>query len=303
MDVSVFFSWQSDTPADRGRGPLELAVTEAALAVTRDESIPFRLSLDQDTRGVPGSPAVVAAILAKIDSCSVFLADVSLTFARPDATRRAPNPNVLLELGYALRRLGPERVLLVLDSATGTPEQLPFDLRGNRVISYGAAAGGESSLAAQLEHSIRLILTTAGPPHDVAPPVHLSLDFSKERIESERHDYRLHVRVTNRSSKVLKDWSADLRFPSAMLNPQRSYPIVQQPSNDGRVTIRIDERNHSGPVFPDETKEVLAVDYIMNDALYSNRGKLFPMKVEARFFAANDMVASAVREVRDLQWF
>lgn len=276
-------------------------------AVAGDTSIPYRPTLDQDTEGVPGAPAMVAAILKKIDACSVFVADVSLTFEREANNRKSPNPNVLIELGYALRRLGPERVLLVVDTTTGTPEQLPFDLRGNRVVTYDGAGESEDALenelAKQFEAGLRLILDKAGPPHDVAPPVHIDLQFSKERIESARHDYRLHVEVVNSGTRILRDWAVELRFPSMLLNPSRNYPIVQNASADGRVAMRQTEANHSGPIFPGEKKEVLAVDYIMTHELYDRRAKLFPQKVEAFLYVEGELVTSSTRTVKDLQFF
>jgi hypothetical protein len=229
MNVHVFFSWQSDSPADRGRQLLERALDRATAAVAADTSVPYRPSLDQDTRGVPGAPAMVAALLRQIDACSIFVADVTLSFALVERDRRAPNPNVLLELGYALQRLGPERVILVLDTANGGPERLPFDLRGNRAITYSSQDDPETSetaLIAQLSEGLALILRSVGPPADIVPPVTIDLEFSKERIESDRHDYRLHVSASNRGDTQLRDWSVELRFPSALLNPQRNYPVV-----------------------------------------------------------------------------
>jgi hypothetical protein len=282
------------------------ALGRAVNAIAVDAAIPFRPALDQDTRGVPGAPAMVAAILKKIDVCSVFVADVSLTFDRFATQRKSPNPNVLLELGYALKRLGTERVILVLDSTTGRPEQLPFDLRGNRVITYDSSADDEQTrgeMTKRFDESVRLILETAGPPPDIAPPVHIDLQFSKQRIESDRHDYRLHVSVVNQGTTILKDWAADLRFPSELLNPQRQYPVVGAPSDDGRVTMRILAANHSGPIFPGEKKEVLAVDYLMTHDLYDRRRFLFPQKVEALFYSEGRLLAAAARTIEDLQWF
>ncbi len=53
-------------------------------------------------------------------------------------------------IGICTKRLGPERILLVLDPATGRPEDLPFDLRGNRVIAYGEPAATEDSVESDL---------------------------------------------------------------------------------------------------------------------------------------------------------
>ncbi len=249
---------------------------------------------------------MVAAILKKIEGCSVFVADVTLTFERPVRRRRSPNPNVLLELGYALRRLGPERVLLVLDAAHSGPEELPFDLRGSRAITYDSRddpKSVEDDLVRQLTDGIALILRSVGPPADIAPPVHIDLEFSKQHIESDRHDYRLHVNVTNRSDTVLRNWAIELRFPSDLLNPQRKYPIVGAPLPDRRVVMRQTEATQSGPIYPGEKKELLGVDYIMNHDLYDKRARLFPQHVEATFYVEGRLVARGSRRVKDLQWF
>lgn len=305
MDVRVFFSWQSDTPADRGRALIERALRRATAAVAADTTIPFRPDVDQDTRGVPGTPAMVAAILRKIDTCSVFVADVTLTFQRAERNRKSPNPNVLLELGYALRRLGPERVLIVVDTDHGGPEQLPFDLRGSRAITYSSADdpdGAEEQLARDLAEGIALIFRVVGPPADIVPPVQLDLEFSKERIERDRHDYRLQVSVTNRGDTLLRDWAVEVRFPSALLNPNRNYPIVGN-LRDGRVVVRQVEANHSGPIYPREKKELLGIDYIMTHELFDRSAELFPQMVEAFFFVEGKLVASATRQVKDVQVF
>ena len=64
--------------------------------------------------------------------------DFTIAVATPDATR-IPNPNVMLEVGYA-RALG-KPVLLLTDA----PDTLPFDLRTQRALLYKPAlvAGGE----------------------------------------------------------------------------------------------------------------------------------------------------------------
>ena len=64
----------------------------------------------------------------------MFVAD--LTFigktAQADANKPdklLPNPNVLLELGYATAKIGWERVVLVLNTAYGDPDNPMFDLK------------------------------------------------------------------------------------------------------------------------------------------------------------------------------
>jgi len=60
---------------------------------------------------VAGSPPIVDTILAKIAACDVFVPDV--TFMPASGERRTPNPNVMIEYGYALKTPGPERIVAV----------------------------------------------------------------------------------------------------------------------------------------------------------------------------------------------
>ncbi len=103
-----------------------------------EEPLRDALQVDKDTTGVPGSPPIFQTILAKIDKASVFLADLTFSGLRPD-DRPTPNPNVLIEYGWALRALGHPQVLGVMNTAYGRPtrESLPFDLASLRFpITY-----------------------------------------------------------------------------------------------------------------------------------------------------------------------
>ena len=134
VSARVFYSWQSDLPNATNRGFIERALDDAARSIREDRSILVEPVVDRDTVGVPGSPDIVSTILDKIDRSDVFVCDISII--NPSSGRPAPNPNVLIELGYALKSLGPHRIIMVLNTAYGGPELLPFDLRMRRVIPY-----------------------------------------------------------------------------------------------------------------------------------------------------------------------
>jgi hypothetical protein len=91
------------------------------------------LTVDSDTQGAPGHPPIVETILRKIDAARVFVADMTFVAARP-AGGRSPNPNVLIEYGWALKTHTHERIILVMNTAYGeaSGEALPFDLRASR---------------------------------------------------------------------------------------------------------------------------------------------------------------------------
>ncbi len=137
MEFKIFYSWQSDRPNSTNRGFIQKALEQAAREIEQDDSISVEPVIDRDTQGVPGSPDIVDAILEKIDNCDIFACDVTLINQSTDS-RLTPNPNVLIELGYALKRLGWNRIILISNTAFGEVEDLPFDLRMKRILTYSA---------------------------------------------------------------------------------------------------------------------------------------------------------------------
>jgi hypothetical protein len=74
-----------------------------------------------------------------------------------------PNPNVLIELGYAVKTLGWNRIVCVFNMAFGRVEDLPFDLRQRRVRCYTLPQGCDKAeqrklLTGLLEADLRSIL-------------------------------------------------------------------------------------------------------------------------------------------------
>jgi len=161
---TIFYSWQSDTKAATNRtligDALSKALDEIAADLSIDES--GRPAIDQDTKGVPGSPEIAATILQKIDAASVLIADVTIITPEGDG-RRTPNPNVLFEVGYGFKALGPERIILVQNLAYGPEKELPFDLKNRRVVTYHSKADDENrsqprkELASKLKASISAV--------------------------------------------------------------------------------------------------------------------------------------------------
>lgn len=100
-------------------------------AARRDEGVPLVREANERV--------CKSVILDKIERATVFIADVSLINSGFDRRPLTPNPNVLFELGYAVRALGWERILLVFNQASGSIEQLPFDIRAHRPVVYALA--------------------------------------------------------------------------------------------------------------------------------------------------------------------
>jgi len=119
------------------------------------------LQLDKDTQGVPGTPPIVETIFDKISVASIFVPD--LTFiAKSESNRLIPNPNVLIEYGWALKELGHSRMVPVMNTAFGEPssDNMPFDMRHLRnPITYHldgeTSAEEKKAIKADLIKSLR----------------------------------------------------------------------------------------------------------------------------------------------------
>lgn len=145
MRRTIFYSWQSDSPNRTNRGFIGDCLRRAVEALHAANVITEGLDIDRDTLNEQGSPDIAATILQKIETCDVFLADVTIVNTdAPEQYRRMPNPNVLVELGFAAHARSWDRILCVVNSAFGSEQDLPFDIRHRRLISYELPADADS---------------------------------------------------------------------------------------------------------------------------------------------------------------
>jgi len=194
--ATIFYSWQSDLPNATNRGFVQQALADAIKALRVDDTVALEPVLDRDTQGQSGSPNIAETIFRKIDQATVFVADVSIIGAAGDSNRYTPNPNVLVEVGYALKTLGAGRVLLVVNTACGKEEFLPFDLRMRRVLSYDMPVDGQRRderrlLQSKLEDALRAMLTVVQPP---APPERSLPDLALEAVDRQAPDQSAVIR-------------------------------------------------------------------------------------------------------------
>jgi len=137
MIPTIFFSWQSDRPKREGRNfidkCLQAAVTHLSLDLEFQEAVRDGIEVDSDVKKVPGSPRIFQTILNKIQKATLFVPDLTFVATRPN-NHPVPNPNVLIEYGYALKALGEHQIVAVMNAAYGAPsrETMPFDLIEHR---------------------------------------------------------------------------------------------------------------------------------------------------------------------------
>jgi hypothetical protein len=161
----IFYSWQNDIDKKINRQFIHVALIKAAKNLINKGAFE-NIVIDEATREVPGTPDIPDTILKKIDNCSIFIADITFIDKKDEnnkhAKKRTPNPNVLIELGYAIRKPGFEKIITIFNSEFGKPEELPFDIRHRRpmIYKYNNAMARKAELdrlTMALENAILLI--------------------------------------------------------------------------------------------------------------------------------------------------
>lgn len=258
----VFYSWQSDLANRTNRTFIQEALQKAIDAVLESD-LELDLILDRDTQDTPGAPDIAQTILSKIDQAAIVVADVSII--NPGISGRlTPNPNVLFELGYAVHALSWDNVLLVFNQATGRIEDLPFDLRPRRPVTYKLSEQDEK--AAELRDFARKLQAALG----------LILERSKRKI-SAQPQMSLVVTGKGRNRIILgikNDSTVAAKAPYLSFTLPQHYTLARF-GIDGNGTPGFLGTPHSGsdqrkPRFggmsgvvipPDITVEVVAIDY------------------------------------------
>ena len=157
MSRTIFFSWQSDLSNNHHRSFIETCIKKALKNLSQDDFAHIYMDYDRDTLGRNGSPDISEVIFEKIERSILFICDISIVTGYNE-DRKSPNPNVLIELGYAAKQLGWERVICFFDENTGTVEELPFDLRQKRIMTYNPENPDEKKrVTAILEDNIKAL--------------------------------------------------------------------------------------------------------------------------------------------------
>ncbi len=246
--LTVFYSWQSDTPQNLNRNFIEKALLEALSRLHSNATLEnalrdTKVELDKDTKGVAGSPPIAETILRKVEECAVFVAD--LTFVGQSKgkmtnsagkPRQFPNPNVLIEYGYALRCHSHAASVGIMNTAYGKPdaESLPFDLRHLRwpvtyhlTDSSGADKDDQfETLVETLEQAVGLILSKR----------------ASSPIESEKFVPRKATKnpamFFDEAKDLLPEESASVVVPDGGKAYLRVYPIVAAPPIESELAAR-----------------------------------------------------------------
>lgn len=127
--LTLFFSWQSDTP-DNHR-IIRNALIKACDTIRNEGT--YDITYDESTWNESGSPVIEKTVNDKAKSCDIFVADVTPvgTIGKKDL----PNPNVMFELGIS-KGHHIDDVILMLYTGDVKAEKMPFDINHHRLTKF-----------------------------------------------------------------------------------------------------------------------------------------------------------------------
>lgn len=202
--MTIFFSWQSDLDLKRNKNFIEGCIKTAISEFNGENELLVNFNLDKDTSGEPGNPEIINIILNKIDSARMFICDLSIINSDYYG-RKTPNPNVIFELGYAIKSLGWEKIICVVNQEFGLAEDLPFDIKHRRLLGYNFQSKEKQAEKKKIVAAIKANLTILkgrGLLHDELE------DYFKRDIDTEFLTIINHLRkiVLNQiNSNLLSD--------------------------------------------------------------------------------------------------
>lgn len=159
QNFKIFYSWQSDLPGKDTRN----IIGDSIDATVKFMANTITIIPDRDTRDRTGSPNIEQTIFDKIDDCDLFIGDISIVTSYIDKdgnTKHSPNPNVLIELGYAVKVLGWGNVICFLNTDFGEEKLLPFDLNHHRVTGYSLKGKEKAEVKRNLRDIISATVKT-----------------------------------------------------------------------------------------------------------------------------------------------
>jgi len=154
MIHSIFYSWQSDLPEIDNKKYIGSCLSKALAKLKKEMEFSVEYVIDRSTNNRIGTIDIVQTIFNKINVAKLFIADVSIINHRNRKYRKTSNPNVLIELGYAVRTIGWENIICVFNTKYGSPEDIPFDIRNRRLLLYNSD-NDKSVLINDLYHIIK----------------------------------------------------------------------------------------------------------------------------------------------------
>lgn len=152
MTITIFYSWQSDSQFNRKAilDAIRLAIIDIEKTI-----VGLHIRIDEAVSNEVGSLHIPNNILQNITKADIYIGDLSVVgqaFESKDGKyRQIANPNVLIELGYAISELTWNRIIILFNKHTGEfPTALPFDIEKRSCSDFTIRTENDTNGVGQL---------------------------------------------------------------------------------------------------------------------------------------------------------
>ncbi len=151
MNLTIFNSWQSDTRCN-SKG-IRTALRDASNKL-ESQIAGLHIKIDEATSNQVGALHIPNAILQNISNSDIFVVDLSTVGSTFNGTKKLQNPNVLIELGYAISQLGWDRIILLFNKEFGEFKDLPFDIEKRSCLDFKIISEDDTNGIGQLRENL-----------------------------------------------------------------------------------------------------------------------------------------------------
>lgn len=96
----------------------------------------LHIKVDEATSNQVGALHIPNVILQNISNSDVLVVDLSTVGSTIDGAKKLQNPNVLIELGYAISQLGWDRIIVLFNKEFGDFKDFPFDIEKRSCLDF-----------------------------------------------------------------------------------------------------------------------------------------------------------------------
>ena len=255
----IFYSWQSDLPNNKTKSFIRSCIDEAIDLALDSEAI--EAERDEATLNTTGAPDIVSTLFSKIDESDLFVADISLCYTEDkEKKKKAPNPNVMLELGYAASKLGWDRIVCLCNTDYGA--DYPFDIGHNRITGYSLNEKDRSfelnRIAKIIFRNIRDLRGKTRVKPGVATHILGTYDFKTRIVER----VLAPIRIGESESYILHN--QELRQESLQL-VQKINELTKTIEENSRKTLHKDKDVATDTSPKKQAISEMATSYIMDE--------------------------------------
>lgn len=114
----------------------------------------MHIKIDEATSNQVGTLHIPNAILQNISNSDFFVVDLTTVGATFDKVKKLQNPNVLIELGYAVSQLGWDRIIILFNKEFGEFKDLPFDIEKRSCLDFKITSAEDKNGIGQLRENL-----------------------------------------------------------------------------------------------------------------------------------------------------